>query len=209
MFAPSISTPPYPPIHLRCPCACVLPPPSGQELHQQLDKILEAHRAAAEALTEKELSSCNTDVGDYNGTCSSDTDSDSGSSSDGSNGTDGCDSEDASGSVCKDAEEQKYKEQLDSSSPGSSIGTQEGGAEAEGIEGSHKEAEGGAGDRHGKDAAGSSSGNGKSSGGLLSALKKGTKGLLGGSGGAKNSSTDEEMKVGASCRGGGWAGESC
>jgi hypothetical protein len=93
--------------------------------------------------------------------------------------------------VCKDTEEQQYKEQLDSSSPSSSIGASEGNAEAEGIEGSHKEAEGGGEDR------GSSGGsNGGSSGkqsGVLRALKAR---VLGGSGSGKNSSKDEEMQVG-------------
>lgn len=160
---------------------------TGQELHQQLDKIISAHRQTAEALAEPELNSCcHTDPGDYAGTCSSDSSDTPGSSSD----TPGS-------SVCKDTEEQQYKEQLDSSSASSSIGASEGNAEAEGIEGSHKEAEGGGGDR------GSSGGsNGGSSGkqsGVLRALKAR---VLGGSGSGKNSSKDEEMQVGV-CGGGG------
>jgi hypothetical protein len=160
----------------------------GQELHQQLDKILSAHRHNAEALAERELDSCcHTDLGDYAGTCSSDSSSSS--------------SDTPGSSVCKDTEEQQYKEQLDSSSPSSSIGASEGNSEAEGIEGSHKEAEGGGGDR-GSSGGSNGGSNGGSSGkqsGVLRALKAR---VLGGSGSGKNSSKDEEMQVGV-CGGGG------
>jgi hypothetical protein len=164
---------------------------AGQELHQQLDKVLEAHRAAAEALVQQELSSCrNTDLSDTQGTCS---------------GSDSTDSSD-SGEVCKDTEECKYTTLCEGSetcssgdsSSGSSVGSQEGGIEAERIEASHKEAEGG-GDRQGS--SGSSSGDGGSSiegeGGASSKLLKALKKRVGlASGDAHDSSSDPEMKVG-------------
>jgi uncharacterized membrane protein YgcG len=168
-------------------CAYVF---AGQELHQQLDKVLEAHRAAAEAIVQQELDSCcNTALGN---TCSG-------------SGSDSTDSSD-SGELCKDTEECKFNTLCEGSgtcssddSSSSSAGSQEQGTEAQDIEASHKEADGG-GDRQGSsdssssdgDGSGSAEGDGGTSSRLLKALKKRV-GL--GSGDAHNSSRDPEMKV--------------
>jgi hypothetical protein len=181
---------------------------AGQELQQQLDKVLEAHRAAAEALVRKELENAcsNSKLGFETGTCSNTDSSSSSSSSDGSSSSEG-------GEVCGEGEEKSYRNELErkgscssgvdggssssSSSSRSDVGDQEGGREAAAIEASHKEAEAG-GDRSSDDSSsGSGSGSGQAST-FLGALKER---VLGGSGAGSNSSSrDPEMKVGVSTR---------
>lgn len=167
-----------------------------------MDKVLEVQRQAAEALAERELSSCcKTSLGEYQGTCS---DSNGDSSDSGK-------SRGESGVVCTDEQEQKYKGMFEGtegkssgegscdSGSGSSIGSHEGSHEAEQIEASHKEDQGGGTDRDSKESSsGSGSGSSESESGegkgvkLIKALKKR---VLGGSGDAQNSSSDPEMKV--------------
>jgi hypothetical protein len=175
-------------VFVCCCIACV----AGQELQQQLDKVLEAHRAAAEALVKQELQNAcgNSKLGFETGTCSN-----SDSSSDGS-------SSGETGEVCGEGEEKTHRDEMEGkgscssdSSSSSSVGSQEGGREAAAIEASHKDSEGG-GDR-GSSADNSGGSNGSGSGQastFLGALKAR---VLGGSGAGSNSSSkDPEMKVG-------------